>query len=192
VSASGELLRRGSDPKTGTTGGAKVGAKVETVLDVPTLMRCRGHAAHEKRGKQMGKKTKLTKVAAVGAGLAAAVSFALPEAHAAGGWNPISGATTWNSPCNWFTSSNTRYVSPGGTSAIKVNLSSVGPLGVKFRVLWVNTGLTSNTAFIPPLNTAQTLAGSKSAGTPFRNQFSCVNGRGSGSPSTDFNGSEYY
>jgi len=138
----------------------------------------------------MNKLMRRTAIAA--AGLAAVGGTVGPSAvDAAGSWHPISGATSWLSPCNWYTSSNVRYVSSGG-SAIKVNLSSTGPLGVKFRVKFENTGLTSSIAYIPPLNTVQQLAGTKSGGTPFRNQFSCINPRGSGSPSTDFDGSELY
>ena len=138
----------------------------------------------------MKKNTKGTLIVAVA--LAAGTIAGPSDAHAAGSWHPIAGSTTWNAPCNWFTSANLRNVSAGG-SAIKVNLSSTGPLGVKFRVRFENTGLTSNTAFIPPLNTAQQLAGNQSANTPFRAQFSCVNGRDpSQSPQTDFNGSLFY
>ncbi len=127
------------------------------------------------------------------AGLATIGGTVVPTvADAAGSWHPISGSTTWLSPCNWYTSSNVRYVSSGG-SAIKVNLSSVGKLGVKFRVKYENTGLTSSIAYIPPIGTVQQLSGTQSGGTPFRNQFSCVSPRsGTDSPSTDFAGSQLY
>jgi hypothetical protein len=135
---------------------------------------------------QLKKTRKL--VTAGGIATVAALSFG-SSAFATGSWHPISGAVGWT--CStWYTSSNLRYVSSGG-SAIKVNLSSTGVGGVQFRVKNENTGLTSSVAYIPPLNTAQTLTGTWSGGTPFRNQFRCVNSDPNHG-STDFNGSEFY
>ena len=119
---------------------------------------------------------------------ALATSIGTPV-EAAGSNHPISGAVGWTC-ANWFTSSNLRFVSVGG-SAVKVNLSGTGVGGVQFRVKNENTGGVSLTAFIPPLNSWTTLIGNWAGSTPFRNQFRCVNSDPNHG-STDFNGTEFY
>ena len=119
---------------------------------------------------------------------ALATSIGTPV-EAAGSDHPISGAVGWTC-ANWFTSSNLRFVSVGGSS-VKVNLSGTGVGGVQFRVKNENTGGVSLTAFIPPLNSWTTLIGIWAGSTPFRNQFRCVNGDPNHG-STDFNGTEHY
>jgi hypothetical protein len=103
----------------------------------------------------------------------------------------ISGSTTWLSPCNYFTSANARVTTQ---SSITVTLSSVGVLGVKFRVLFTGTGLNTGAQFWSGAsNTAKTITSSTSSGKEFRNQFSCVNPRsGTSQPSTNFSGNETY
>ncbi len=128
----------------------------------------------------------------------AAVSLltALPiqEAQAHDGhWYPIEGSTTWDSPCSWATSENTRYVTAPGSS-IWLNLTSVGKLGVKFRVKYVNTGKNSVTKYFPPIATDQKIGEYQKTNEPFRTQFSCIKPRKNiwDRPSTDFEGSIHY
>lgn len=102
----------------------------------------------------------------------------------------ISGATSWSAPCNFYTSSNAR-VATGNT--IKVALTSVGTLGVKFRVLFTASGAVTGAQYWSGAeSTAKTMTTSANQ-REFRNQFSCVNGRANGtSPSTDFAGTLTY
>lgn len=117
----------------------------------------------------------------------AAASVAVP-APASAAVTGISGATTWFAPCEFYTSSNARTASQ---PTIKVALSSVGSLGVKFRTKFTNTGTVSSTAFFSgSSSTFETLSSNTATGREFRSQFSCINGRDSDErPSTDFSGS---
>jgi hypothetical protein len=122
--------------------------------------------------------------------IAAIVAFGVIAASAAASVVGISGATAWG-PCNWYTSNNLRYTSVANKQ-VRVLLSSTGKLGVQMRTKNENTGLTSQIAYYPPLNTWQNLGRYSAASTPFRLQFTCVNPRGNDSPSTDFAGSLDY
>jgi hypothetical protein len=116
----------------------------------------------------------------------AALAFAAP-ALAAGSWHPITGTCYENG--NWFTSSNVRTVSSGGSS-IRVKFNDVPSKGMAFRVINYNTGAQlGSTVFTPPLS-AQTLAGNQPAGRHFVNSFRLeVSGH---QTNYSFDGSELY
>lgn len=75
------------------------------------------------------KKRRITMTAA-----AAAIAFttAIPNAWAV--TSPISGSTSWLSPCtdHWSVSSNVRYTSVANKQ-VRAKLSTTGPLGVQMR-----------------------------------------------------------
>jgi hypothetical protein len=98
--------------------------------------------------------------------VAASLAFAAPAL--ANSWHPITG-TCYESGA-WFTSSNVRTVSSGGSS-IRVQFNYVPSKGMAFRVINYNTGAQlGSTIYTPPLS-AQTLASSQPGGRQFVNSF---------------------
>jgi len=129
---------------------------------------------------------KLFRLKGLAVACVAGLAFAAP-ALATGSWHPITG-TCYESGA-WFTSSNVRYVSSGG-SAIKAQFSYVPSHGLVFQVINYNTGAKiGNTIYSPPLS-SQTIASSVGGGVAFVNQFRLqVAGH---QDNYSFSGSEYY
>jgi hypothetical protein len=134
------------------------------------------------------KKRRITMTAA-----AAAIAFttAIPNAWAV--TSPISGSTSWLSPCtdHWSVSSNVRYTSVANKQ-VRAKLSTTGPLGVQMRTRRESDGANSTIRNYPPLDSYQNLGKYSAVNTGFRLVFTCVNPRTSGSPSTDFAGTLDY
>lgn len=134
------------------------------------------------------RKRRITTIAA-----AAAVAFVtvIPNAWAA--TSPISGSTSWNDPCtsNWSVSTNVRYTSVANKQ-VRAKLSTAGQLGVQMRTRRESDGANSTIRYYPTLDVYQNLGKYSAANTGFRLVFTCVNPRGSGSPSTNFAGTLDY
>lgn len=130
-------------------------------------------------------RTAMCAIALLGAGTG--VLGASPASAASNG---ISGATTRNAPCDFFTSSNARVTE---RTSINATLTSVGTLGVKMRVKWTASGLNSGAQYWSGAeNTAKRLT-TATVGKEFRLQFSCINSwerpnPWTSGPSTNFSG----